>query len=476
MSDTNNTQPLEHWSSDDLEADADTRHNASTPQDHQELPHDAGTQSRRSMRANCDSQPGPTQTGKDATLSSGGKGGISYIAEPLRALAVPVGSLAFDAANARKHGDRNMEAIKSSLTRWGQRIPIVVQRTGMIVRAGNGRLAAAKALGWSHIAAVVVDDSSIDAVAFAIADNRTAELAEWDDETLATLLNTLPKEILGDTGFGQEDLDTLLSDLTPTLDVDADPQDTMGAELKAKWGVATGQVWKLGNHRLACGDCTDASLLAALMQSDKADMCITDPPYGVAYVGKTKDALVVENDDQSPDELKVSVGKWFDAVDSVTRDGAYWVATVPARPLHSVFLNDWLGRGILRQVLVWNKDSMVLGHSEYHYKHEPILFGWKPGKRHENTDRTKTSVWDFARPKRSAEHPTMKPVEMWVYAIKNHTNIGDICFEPFSGSGTSIIACEQSGRVCRAVEISPEYVAVAIQRWVDATGGTPELV
>jgi DNA modification methylase len=119
---------------------------------------------------------------------------------------------------------------------------------------------------------------------------------------------------------------------------------------------------------------------------------------------------------------------------------------------------------------------MVMGHSEYHYKHEPILFGWKPGDRLKNSDRTKTTVWDFARPKASREHPTMKPVEMWAYAIKNHTKTGDTVYEPFSGSGTTIIACEQLGRKARAIEISPAYVAVALQRWADATGKTPRLV
>jgi len=143
--------------------------------------------------------------------------------------------------------------------------------------------------------------------------------------------------------------------------------------------------------------------------------------------------------------------------------------------LHGVFFFDWKQRGILRQVMVWNKDSMVLGHSEYHYKHEPILFGWKPGgDRLRNDDRTKTTVWDFPRPKASREHPTMKPVEMWAYAIGNHTKSGDTVYEPFSGSGTTIIACEQLGRKCRAIEISPAYVAVAIQRWVDATGKEPK--
>lgn len=205
-------------------------------------------------------------------------------------------------------------------------------------------------------------------------------------------------------------------------------------------------------------------------------MVITDPPYGVAYVGKTKDALTVENDDVDEHTLGAMCKQWFDRADEVSRAGAYWVATVPAGPLHGVFFNDWKARGYLRQVMVWNKDSMVLGHSEYHYKHEPILFGWKPGDRLKNNDRTKTTVWDFPRPKASREHPTMKPVEMWKYAIGNHTRLGDLVYEPFSGSGTTIIACENLGRKCRAIELSPAYVAVAIQRWADATGKTPVLL
>lgn len=144
-----------------------------------------------------------------------GKGEHAYIADGLRHLAVPLDTLTPDAANARRHGPRNMEAIKASLARWGQRQPIVVQQKGMVVRAGNGRLEAAKALGWTHIAAVIVDDDSADAVAFAIADNRTAELAEWDTETLATLLDTLPTEVKVDTGFTEADLDEILKGLTP---------------------------------------------------------------------------------------------------------------------------------------------------------------------------------------------------------------------------------------------------------------------
>jgi hypothetical protein len=207
------TPHMEHWISDDLEADADTRHAATHTPGQGNPPH-TSPESDINTQAKCETQIETPTTGVVPTVS-GGKGGLTYIAEQIRPLAVPVGSLVFDAANARKHGDRNMDAIKASLARWGQRTPIVVQRSGMIVRAGNGRLAAAKALGWSHIAAVVVDDSSIDAVAFAIADNRTAELAEWDSETLATLLDTLPKGVMADTGFTDADLSTLLAGLTP---------------------------------------------------------------------------------------------------------------------------------------------------------------------------------------------------------------------------------------------------------------------
>lgn len=232
-----------------------------------------------------------------------------------------------------------------------------------------------------------------------------------------------------------------------------------------------GDLWQLGPHRLLCGDSSSQEDVLRLMDGQLADMTITDPPYGVSYVGKTQDALKVLNDDLTPEELEKLNKKWFDNVDLALREGAYVLATVPAGPLHIIFAQDWLDRGWLRQIMVWNKDSMVLGHSEYHYKHEPILFGWKPGgQRLKSKDRTKTTVWDFPRPKRSAEHPTMKPVEMWEYGIKNHTKPKNKVYEPFSGSGTSFIACEKTGRVCFGMELSPQYCDVIVKRWQDFTG------
>lgn len=203
-------------------------------------------------------------------------------------------------------------------------------------------------------------------------------------------------------------------------------------------------------------------------------MLLTDPPYGVAYAGKTKDALTIENDDIPEGDFATQVKTWFDGAVSVCKPGAYWFATVPAGPLHLVFAQDWRTRGVLRQIMVWVKDAMVLGHSEYHYQHEPILFGWLPGDRLKNADRTRTTVWSFDRPKVSREHPTMKPVGLWAAAIKNHTGGKDWVYDPFLGSGTTMIACEQLGRKCYGMEIDPKYVDVAVKRWEDYTGKKAE--
>ena len=386
---------------------------------------------------------------------------------------IAVSELSLDPSNVRKHSRRNLDAIKASLRKFGQQKPIVVDAKG-IVLAGNGTLTAAKELGWTEIQATRTELAGVEATAFAIADNRTAELAQWDDN-----LDDVLKSLLGagqdleDLGFSESELAKISSDLVGDAGLDAEPQVDKSDELRVKWGVESGQLWQLGEHRLLCGDSAKVEDARRVMGGGLADMVITDPPYGFAYVGKTKDALKVENDDVDEETLAKMCKQWFDSADEVSRAGAYWIATVPAGPLHGVFFNDWKARGYLRQMMVWNKDSMVMSHSEYHYKHEPILFGWKPGERLKNSDRTKTTVWDFARPKASREHPTMKPVEMWAYAIGNHTERGNCVYEPFSGSGTTIIACEQLGRKALAIEISPNYVAVALQRWADATNQTP---
>ncbi len=293
------------------------------------------------------------------------------------------------------------------------------------------------------------------------------------DATLDALLEEIRADV---PEFDELGLEMLLADVEPVSEsavTDAEPQISRADELREKWGVSAGQIWRLGEHRLLCGDSKREDDVAALAGGEKFDMLLTDPPYGVSYVGKTKDALRIDNDELDESGLSEFISIVFDSAQKHCREGAYWYATVPARPLHLVFAFDWKRRGILRQIMVWAKNSMVLGHSEYHYQHEPILFGWVPGERHKNQDRTRTTLWQFDRPSASREHPTVKPVPLFAKAVSDGSILGDTVFDPFCGSGTTIIACEQLGRKCRAIEISPAYVAVALQRWADATGKTP---
>lgn len=339
--------------------------------------------------------------------------------------------------------------------------PIILSdRTGdLIIIAGNQRYAAAKEIGIKDVPTVLIP---------ALTEKKEQEImirdnisnGDWDFDMLAADWDA---GLLNDWGLDVPDWDQAES-----FQGNTDPDDVPEPEPEPV--TQLGDLWLLGDHRLLCGDSALSKDVARLMRGELADMCLTDPPYGVSYVGKTKDALKVENDSLNPEQLKDAVKHWFDSVSAACRAGAYVLATVPPGPLHLIFAQDWNDRGWLRQIMVWNKDSMVLGHSEYHYKHEPILFGWIPGERLKNSDRTKTTVWDFERPKASREHPTMKPIEMWEYAVNNHSKHGDILFEPFSGSGTTHIACEKTNRKCYGLELSPQYCDVIVKRWQDFTG------
>ena len=292
-----------------------------------------------------------------------------------------------------------------------------------------------------------------------------AALAESDAAALDSLLRNV------DTG--SEALQKMLADLAEDAGLYVDDKEVVEDEVPeppADPITKPGDLWILGEHRLLCGDSTKAEDVERLMAGAKADMVLSDPPYGVSYVGKTKDALKVENDELGEEDLTALVVAAFDNAEANCRAGAYWYATVPAGPLHILFADDWKRRGILRQIMVWAKDSMVLGHSEYHYQHEPILFGWIPGDRHKNSDRTRTTLWQYDRPKANREHPTMKPVALWAQAVNDGSRQGEIVYDPFLGSGTTLIAAEQLGRKCYGMEISPQYCDVIVKRWETLTG------
>jgi DNA modification methylase len=349
--------------------------------------------------------------------------------------------------------DKFLKLVKS-ITEFPEMLKIrpIVVNSDMVVLGGNMRLKACKEAGLKKVPIIIAADLSAEKQSeFIIKDN--VGFGEWDYELLA---NGWDAEKLQDWGLDLPDFGT---------EIEAEEDDFEVPEGGIETDIVIGDLFEIGEHRLLCGDSIDSDQVARLMDGKKADMVFTDPPYGVAYTGKTKDKLEIENDNVSPDELKKLVTGWFSCVDFALREGGYLLATVPARQLHLIFASDWLERGWLRQIMVWNKSSMVMGRSEYHYKHEPILFGWKQGGvRLKSKDRTKTTVWDFDKPSANRQHPTMKPVEMWAYGIGNHTVVNNILYEPFLGSGTTMVAAHQLKRKCYGMELDPKYCQVIIDR------------
>jgi DNA modification methylase len=269
-----------------------------------------------------------------------------------------------------------------------------------------------------------------------------------------------------------------MEDEPETSDADAEPQIDKADELRAKWGVEPGQLWELGGHRLLCGDSTSAEVVARLIGENRPRLMVTDPPYGVEYDASwRKEAMP----DTNPGKTGGMHGKvsnddradWREAWALFTGDVAYvWHAGLFA----GTIAESLTATGFqLRSQIVWSKQQFVIGRGDYHWQHEPCWYAVREGSvGHYNGDRTQSTVWEIDKPQKSETgHSTQKPVECMARPIRNNSVAGDLVYEPFSGSGTTIIACEQLGRKCRAIEISPAYVAVAIQRWADATGKEP---
>ena len=380
---------------------------------------------------------------------------------------ISIAQLSLDPKNARKHSARNLEAIAASLLKFGQRKPLVVHRG--VVLAGNGTLEAARSLGWTEIdVAEVPDDWDMDtAKAYALADNRTAELAEWDDAELS-------KQILelNEKGWDIEELGFEMPQILETEIIDDEVP-----EVPAVPTTKVGDVWKLGKHRLVCGDSTDVTVFDKLLGEEKADLVWTDPPYGVSYVGKTKDALTIENDTLNLAELEDFLRSAFNAIFTATKPGACWYVAAPSGNLFQAFSIPLSELEVWRHTLVWVKDTLVMGRADYHYRHESIFYGWTPGAAHQTPpDRKQDTIWEIPRPKANKEHPTMKPIELIERAIQNSSLVGQTVLDAFGGSGSTLIACEQTKRVARLIELDPKYCDVIIKRWENLTGLKAELL
>ena len=406
-----------------------------------------------------------------------------------------------DPANARQHDEKNLKAIQGSLNQFGQRKPIVITEAGVIV-AGNGTVEAAKRLGWLKIDAVRVpgDWTPEQTKAFALADNRTAELASWNETTLNKQLEEL--ELAGfeisEWGFETPEI--------PILDVETFEDEI--PEMPEKPITNLGDVWQLGNHRLVCGDSTDSKVLNKALDGEIADCVFTDPPYNVAYEGGTKDKLTIKNDEMGDEAFNNFLFGFYKAALENTKEGGAIYVCYPGEHIsNGAFGLQFTKSGwMLKQVLVWVKDALVLSRQDYNWQHESILYGWKPGAAHSwYGPFTNTTVLDMGkrdwaklskeelvefitsgfeastvirekRPRRNDLHPTMKPIALVAKMLKNSCVKNDRVLDPFGGSGSTLVACEQLGLKASLIELDPKYCDVIIARWESLTGQTAQLL
>jgi site-specific DNA-methyltransferase (adenine-specific) len=374
------------------------------------------------------------------------------------------------AKNSRTHDDAQIAQIAASIKEFGWTNPILVDGNKGII-AGHGRLMAAKKLGMTKVPVIELNDmTDAQKKAYVIADNRLALNAGWDNAMLTIELKDLEDEgfDLSLTGFDDSELDALLNPFTETeglTDEDAVPD--VPEEPKTKLG----DIYILGNHRLMCGDSCSITNMEKLANERKVDMWLTDPPYNVAYEGKTKDALTIQNDSMSNEGFREFLRDAYVTADTVMKPGAVfyiWHADSEGYNFRgAAFDAGWK----VRQCLIWKKSTMVMGRQDYHWKHEPCLYGWKEGAGHLwATDRKQTTILEFDKPSRNGEHPTMKPVALFEYQMLNNTKGGDIILDSFGGSGTTLLAAEKNGRIAYVMELDPKYCDVIVKRWEDFTG------
>jgi site-specific DNA-methyltransferase (adenine-specific) len=360
--------------------------------------------------------------------------------------------------NPRKN-DKAVDAVAASIKAFGFKQPIVIDVNDEVI-AGDTRLKAAKKNGLDEVPCVVASDLTPEQVkAYRLADNKVGELAEWDWDLLAGEMHDLATVDMMQFGF------ELPKDEPETV------EDEYEEELPNDSITNPGDIWQLGRHRLMCGDATSADSVQVLTGGTQMDMLLTDPPYNVAYTGKTSDALTIANDKQDADAFRAFLTDAFQAANGAMKPGAvFYIWHADSEGLNFRAACSAAGFTV-RQCLIWCKNTMVLGRQDYQWKHEPCLYGWKDGAGHLwASDRKQTTILTFDRPLKNKEHPTMKPVKLFDYQIKNNTKGGDCVLDLFGGSGTTLIACEQNGRNAYVMELDPKYCDVIIHRWEKLTG------
>ena len=371
--------------------------------------------------------------------------------------------------NARTHSPEQITKLRSSLREFGFVSPVIIDREYNIL-CGHGRVCAAKEEGVNEVPCVFVEHlSEAQKKAYILADNRMSLDAGWDDELLKVEMASLQEMgfDIGITGFDESELADLFADGDKTSAKDDDFDLTAALE-KASF-VQRGDIWTVGRHRLMCGDATSAEDVAALMNGTKANLILTDPPYGVSF--RSSSGLTIQNDSMKNEEFYNFLLSAFQRmVEHLESGGAAYVFHADTEGLN--FRRAFVDAGLhLAGCCIWVKDSLVLGRSDYQWQHEPVLYGFLQNGKHKwYSDRKQTTIWNFAKPKRNADHPTSKPLDLLSYPIGNSTQENAVVIDTFGGSGSTLMACEKMNRICYTMELDEKYASVILRRYVEDTG------
>ena len=382
---------------------------------------------------------------------------------------VPLPKLVPYVNNARTHSPEQLAKLRSSLREFGFINPVIIDRDFNVI-AGHGRIAAAKEEGMEEVPCVFVDYlTEAQKKAYILADNRMALDAGWDEELLRIEIESLQGADfdVSLTGFGEDEIADLFAG-DGEKDVKDDDFDLSTALEKAAF-VERGDIWTVGRHRLMCGDATSVEDVAALMGGKKANLIVTDPPYGVSF--KSGSGLSIQNDSMKGDEFYTFLYNSFSQMAAhLENGGAAYVFHADTEGLN--FRKAFVDAGFhLAGVCIWVKNSLVLGRSDYQWQHEPVLYGFlKNGKHPWYSDRKQTTIWNYDKPKRNKNHPTSKPLDLLGYPICNSSQENAIVLDTFGGSGSTMMACEQTNRICCMMELDEKYASVILRRYVEDTG------
>lgn len=376
--------------------------------------------------------------------------------------------------NARTHSPEQIKKLRSSLREFGFINPVIIDRDFNVI-AGHGRIAAAKEENLKEIPCVFADHlSEAQKKAYIIADNRMAMDAGWDEELLRVEIESLQAEDfdIGLTGFDEKEIADLFGGGDET-EVKDDDYDLTAALEKASF-VQRGDIWTVGRHRLMCGDATSSEDVSALMGETKANLILTDPPYGVSF--KSSSGLTIQNDSMKNEEFYHFLLSAFKCMaDHLEKGGSAYVFHADTEGLN--FRKAFIDAGFhLAGCCIWVKDSLVLGRSDYQWQHEPVLYGFMQNGKHKwYSDRKQTTIWNFDKPKRNANHPTSKPLDLLSYPIGNSTQENAVVIDTFGGSGSTMMACEQMNRICCMMELDEKYASVILRRYVEDTGNADDV-